>query len=445
MATSVNGAVIPAVKVMTDATCMACGCLCDDLVLAVEQNRIVGAERACDLGRGWFLADHGQAGIQPATIQGCPTTPDEALDEAAAILRKTRAPVVLGLTQTSNEAVAAALAIADRLGAAVDIGNAAASIGTLRAIQRVGRVSATLGEVKTRADVVMFWGVDPLVTHPRHWERYSVEPRGRFIPEGRAGRTVIVADTRPTATAARADLYVPIAVETQGETLSALHAVVRGITLDPQRVQRATGMSLENLHSLAQRLTGARYGAFFFGEDLGRGRAGFACVEAALTLVRDLNAGTRRFVILPLGAAGNAPGAEAVLTGQGGSPQSVDFSDAVPRSLAEETSAAVRLERGEADAALIVADDVEGWLPDGARERLARLPRIVIAPRATVNHPTARVALAAATSGIDAPGTVTRVDGVVLPLRPPLSSPIPSDRRWLLALDDRLKTPESRS
>ena len=51
----------------------------------------------------------------------------------------------------------------------------------------------------------------------------------------------------------------------------------------------------------------------------------------------------------------------------------------------------------------------------------------------------ADVALAAATSGIDAGGTVTRVDGVVLPLRPPLVSPLPSDREWLRALDRRLE------
>ena len=68
----------------------------------------------------------------------------------------------------------------------------------------------------------------------------------------------------------------------------------------------------------------------------------------------------------------------------------------------------------------------------------------MIAPRATGGQPTAAVALAAATYGIDAPGTVMRVDGVTLPLRPPLVSPLPSDCAWLRALDDRLKTLESR-
>jgi formylmethanofuran dehydrogenase subunit B len=309
----------------------------------------------------------------------------------------------------------------------------------LRAVQRIGRVSATLGEVKNRADVVVFWGVDPLVTHPRHWERYSVEPHGRFVPQGRAGRTVIVADSERTATAACADLFVPIAAERQFETLWTLRALLVGVMLDPERVQQATEIDLETLRSLADRLSQARYGAWFYGPGLLQGRGGSACVEAALALVRDLN--TRaRFVILPLGGAGNSAGAQAVLTWQTGFAQSVDFSGDFPRALDEDSSAAARLARGEADAALIIADAVEDWLTAAACEHLQRIARIVIAPRATATYPTAHVALAAATYGIDTPGTVTRVDGVVLPLRPPLASWVPSDRQWLQSLGDRLES-----
>lgn len=172
-------------RAVADATCTVCGCLCDDLTLAVADGRIVAAERACEIGRRWFLADHDQTGLPLATILGQAAEPEDAMDRAAAILRQAQAPVVLGLTRTSNETVAAALAIADRLGAVVDVGEAASTFPVLRAVQRIGRVSATLGEVKNRADVVVFWGVDPLVTHPRHWERYSVEPHGRFVPRGR--------------------------------------------------------------------------------------------------------------------------------------------------------------------------------------------------------------------------------------------------------------------
>jgi formylmethanofuran dehydrogenase subunit B len=436
---------VPASRtIVAEATCTACGCLCDDIGLAVEERRIVAADHACERGRRWFLADHDQGPLPVAAIAGRATEAATALDLAAEILGKARRPVVLGLTRTSNETVAAALTLADRLGAVVDVGQAAVANRNLRAIQRIGRVSATLGEVKNRADVVVFWGVDPIVSHPRHWERYSVEPRGRFVPEGRDGRSLLVADTEWTATAASADWFVPINEATQFETLWTLRALVRGLTLDPERVERATGRALATLHAFVQRLLGARYGAWFYGPGLGRAPGGSACVEAALALVRDLNARTR-FVILPLGEPGNAAGAESILTWQTGSPQSVDFSGEFPRARPDDSSAAALLERGEADAALIVADEVEPWLSEDARRHLDQIPRIVIAPRATTTRPTADVTLSAATYGIDAPGTVMRVDGVILPLRPPLVSPIPSDCEWLRDLDDRIRTHATRS
>jgi formylmethanofuran dehydrogenase subunit B len=247
---------------------------------------------------------------------------------------------------------------------------------------------------------------------------------------------VIVADAAPSATAARADLFVPVAADAQFEVLWTLRAIINGVNLDTQRVRQATGTSLETAEDLARRLLGARYGAWFYGTSLYRGRSGSACVEAALGLVRDLNARTR-FVILPLGAPRNVTGAESVLTWQSGSPQSVDFAGDFPRALAEESSAATRLARAEADAALIVADAVEEWLPAAARERLERIPRVVIAPRATAADPTPGVALRAASPGIDAGGAVTRVDGVVLRLRPPLAASVPSDLQWLQALRHR--------
>ena len=79
--------------------------------------------------------------------------------------------------------------------------------------KRSGRVSATLGEVRHRADLVVFWSVDPVSTHPRHLERYSVEPRGRFVPEGRGARAVVVLDAERSATAERADVFVTCSTE----------------------------------------------------------------------------------------------------------------------------------------------------------------------------------------------------------------------------------------
>jgi formylmethanofuran dehydrogenase subunit B len=422
--------------VVRDATCTACGCLCDDLELTAEAGRIVEARNACEIGRRWFLADHAQAGLPIVTVDGQTADEETAIGRAVEILGRARSPVVLGLNRTTNEAVAAALAVADRIGAVIDVGPGAVSAARIMAIQRVGRVSATLGEVRNRADLVVFWGADPVATHPRHWERYSVEPQGRFVPRGRADRTVIVVDSKRTASAERADLFVRVAPEARFETLWALRGLIRGVEPDPAHFDLAT------LRDLAARLKGARYGAWF----LGSGDDRPALVEAALTLVRDLNASTR-FVLLGMGGPGNPAGAEAVSTWQTGHPTCVSLARGVPTSLPGVTSAAALLERGEADAALVVVDDLDGdlGLPETALRHLAGIPTVAIAPRATTANRRATVALASATPGIDAGGTVMRVDGVTLPLRPALAPSVPTDRDWLRSIGDRLSLMERRT
>ena len=396
------------------------------------------------MGRDWFLRDRSaEAGLPVALIRGQPAGAEEAVKLAADLLAKARAPLILGLSGAVSESVAAALALGDRIGAAIEPGDARVSLPRLLALQRVGRVTATLGEVRNRADVVVFWGADPVVTHPRHWERYSVEPRGRFTPDGRGGRTVIVVDRERTRTADQADQFVKIDDDQQFEILWILRALVQGLSPDPARLKtmQDTGPSLEALRHLANALAKARYGAFFHGSMLEHGTLAEAeaNLEAASGLVRDLNT-TSRFVMLGLGAPGNVAGAEAVLTRQTGFPASVDLSAGYPASVPGVSSALDRLSRGEVDLALIVGELSLDGFDESARAQLGRVPRIVLAPPGSLSIGLSEpdVRLNTSTPGLDEEGTVMRVDGVSLPLRPVLPSTRPSAGAWLESILARL-------
>lgn len=197
--------------VFDPVTCLVCGCLCDDIAVVKQGGKSTEARNACAVGREWLLRDRSFEPTLPAAlIHGQPVELAEAVEQAAGLLLKARAPIILGLGHSTNETVAAALELADRIGAVVEPGDSRSSAPRVFAFQRVGRVSATLGEVKNRADVVVFWGTDPVVSHPLHWQRYSVEPEGRFVPDGRAGRTMVVVDRERTATAKQADVFVEI-------------------------------------------------------------------------------------------------------------------------------------------------------------------------------------------------------------------------------------------
>jgi len=422
-------------------TCTFCGCLCDDVELVADAGRIVEARNACAIGRprliGLSTVDDAAA---PPRIRGREATVDEALAEAARILAGSRAPVIVGLDRSTNETVRKAVALADRIGAAIEVGDAATAWPRIAAMQRRGAVGATLGEVKNRADVVVFWGADPVATHPRHLSRYSVDARGRFLTEGRAERRVVVIDREKTRTAERADLFLEVQPDRELDVLSVLRALVREVPLDPRRVETATGCSFASLQELAELLQGAVYGAWLMGSLAGRGpiERPEARHPAVTGLVRELNRKTK-FVVVGLGGPGNAHGAEAALAWQSGFAPGVDFGAGFPESLPGETSAAGRLERGEFDRAVVIGASALDRMTDAARGRLAAVPWLFVGDPGHEGFTQASIALPAGTPGVDESGTFTRVDGVSLPIRAFQSSRARTEGAWLDALREAVE------
>ena len=99
-------------------------------------------------------------------------------------------------------------------------------------------------------------------------------------------------------------------------------------------------------------------------------------------LVRDLCRITH-VVALLLRREGNAAGAEDVLAWQTGYASAVSFARGHPRASPGELSAAAVLERGDADAALVVGSDPLEHLPPAAAERLRAIPVVSVDARDT--------------------------------------------------------------
>ena len=386
---------------MADATCAGCGCACDDIEATVADGRL-SVKRTCELGDAWFAE---RAAGPIASIEGRAASVDEAADAAAAILTQARAPLVYGLGQTSCEAQRQAVALADALGAIVDPGGGS---GAGLAHQAIGSSTATFGEIRDRAELVVAWRADPAVTNPRLLGRLRLDRAAR------GSRALVVVDERHTATAEEADAFVELDVAQDFQALWALRALVARAPLDRDRTGETPFQPLE---ALAERLLGAEHVAVLYGDRVA-GDEGIAL--ALLSLVRDLSR-ERHTVSLGLRREGNARGAEDVLAWQTGFPAAVSFARGYPRANPGELSAAVLLERGEVDAALVVASDPLAHLPAPAAQRLRELPTVVVDARATATAKAARVAFATAADGIEVAGTVHRMDGVPIPLRAPLA------------------------
>jgi len=423
-------------KVVEHATCTFCGCVCDDIELTVEGHTITKAKNACVLGKAWFL-NHTIEDRPVATIAGQPASLADAVAEAARLLCEARYPIVYGLSDTTCEAQRVAVAIADRIGGCIDTTTSVCHGPSGMALQGVGEVSCSLGEVKNRADLVIFWGSNPAESHPRHWSRYSTMPKGLFVPNGRKDRTVVLVDVRRSKSAAAADLFIQIKPRKDFEALWLLRALVKGLDVDPAAADD-TGVPLSVWQDLAQRMKRCRFGVLFFGMGLSMTRGKHLNVEAALHLSQDLNRFTR-FYAQPMRGHGNVTGADNVVSWQTGYPFGVSLHQGYPRFNPGEFTTADTLARREADAALIIASDPMANFSGPARDHLASIPYIVLDPKYTPTVQHARVAFTTATYGINTAGTVYRMDDVPLPLRPAFESPYPSDESILRQIEQAIR------
>ncbi len=303
-----------------DIACTVCGCVCDDLVVHLKDERIVRLEGACTLAEPWF-ARVAQAERPAASVRGTATELSEAVSCAAEILSTSRAPLIFGLSRSSTAGQRLAVRLAERLGATIDTTASVCHGPSIMAIQQVGESSCSLGEVRNRADLVIFWGANPAESHPRHFERYSLDAKGMFVPRGRDDREVIVIDTQPTATSERADWFFQVPADSDFDIIWAVRQLLRGIPLPPAW---DIGIPHSQLKKLASRLLSCRYGAVFFGLGFARRGIGHANVEALLQLVADLNAYTR-FTARRLRIPGDVAGADTVLCWQTGFPFAVNL------------------------------------------------------------------------------------------------------------------------
>jgi formylmethanofuran dehydrogenase subunit B len=292
-----------------------------------------------------------------------------------------------------------------------------------------GKVTCTLGEVKNRADLIIYWGGNPAECHPRHFTKYTLTQKGKFVPQGRKGRTMILVDIRETPSARAADLFLQIQPGKDFEVVTTLLALLKGRPVNRERVVE-TGVTVEQLQDLVDRMKRARFGVLFFGMGLSMTRGKHMNSASVLTLVTELNAFTK-FVAMPMRGHGNVTGADMVIRWTTGYPFGVNLSRGYPRFNPGEFSTVDLLVRGDNDAALILGADPGATMPQPAIEHLKRIPTIVLDPKVTHTSRLARVHITTAVTGISAPGTVYRMDEVPLPLRPALRSPYPTDEEVL--------------
>jgi formylmethanofuran dehydrogenase subunit B len=106
--------------IVKNATCTFCGCVCDDIELHADEERIVETKRACSLGESWFKNHTAERLYPDALIDGRPATVDHAVEAAAEYLYQANMPLVYGLSNVTCEAQREAVSLAELIGGVID-------------------------------------------------------------------------------------------------------------------------------------------------------------------------------------------------------------------------------------------------------------------------------------------------------------------------------------
>ena len=172
---------MPVVKAVT---CPVCGCLCDDIELTIENGQIVKVKNGCAMCESKFLGCNSEHRILKPLVRKngelVETSLEEAIEEAAGILAKANYPILYGWSSTSCEATRIGLDLAEEIGGVIDNTAVICHGPSILSVQEIGISSCTLGQIRHRADLVMYWGSNPWSAHPRHIERYTTFSEGRF-------------------------------------------------------------------------------------------------------------------------------------------------------------------------------------------------------------------------------------------------------------------------
>ena len=404
--------------------CPVCGASCDDIQVELEGQGLT-VRNACKMGNAKF-----QEVVSPHRIKEPlvrvdgdlrRASWDEAIEMTARILANSERPLLFMGSETSTEAMEVGIHMAEFLGGIADSNSTVCHGPTTMGIQEAGRVGATAGQSKSRADLTVYWGSNPLESMPRHMSRYAVYPRGYWTQRGRFDRTVICVDPRRSITAENADLHIQLNPNTDYELLSALLTLLHG-KRPHQTAEDVTGVSISEMEKMLDMMKSCNFGAIYVGLGIASSYGKHRNAEMAFNLVRELNSHTK-FVIGALRGHCNVAGFNQIASYLYGFPFGLDFARGYPRYNPGEYTAVDVLRDRDVDAAFILSADLVSHFPAACSEYLAQIPVacIDIAPCPTTMI--SDVVLPGVIDAMECDGTFYRLDDVPIYFQPFTSSP----------------------
>jgi formylmethanofuran dehydrogenase subunit B len=156
-------------------TCPFCSLHCDDLRLEMEAGRLVRLSPECN------LALAGYENISTISIFGKKLDQNEDYTMAEKWLNNSSRPLIILAGDADQNAVRAAIRLAKKINAVLCTDDCNAGNILSLAMKSCGLMSGTLGELRASASQIILLGVDPTKEMPRFWDYLSPEQKEKAL------------------------------------------------------------------------------------------------------------------------------------------------------------------------------------------------------------------------------------------------------------------------
>ena len=309
-----------------NATCPACGLLCDDVTLSLTPE--LSLQNGCTKGIHFFEDAFNTSASASPLLAGKSTNLETAINAAAEILANSKQALFAGLG-TEVQGMRNIMSLAKKTNATLDHIHSESTVSNTRTMQNSGWLTTTLAEVKNRADVILAIGTDITSTHPRFFEKLAWNTDSLFdkptpeliflgAPEASAKENAAPDGKEPT--------IIPAKITQLPEVINALNSLLNGKKIN---VETVAGIPTNTLIALIEKLRTAKYAVIVWSASALKIPHAELTIQSIVQLISKLNENSRA-AGLPLNSGDGDSSVNNVSTWLSGYPTRSRFNNGIP-------------------------------------------------------------------------------------------------------------------
>lgn len=393
-------------EIKSNLICTGCSLLCDDIVVELENGRIVKTHHVCARGYGRYYQVEFKYRLQHPTIrkngQTKQTSYHEALKEIINLLKEAKKPFFYGWGSATSESQQSGIELARKYQGRIDCASTSSISAGLRPLIDSNIEIPKLPDIKDNADILVFLGSDPTASHIRLLSKYALLARGANTDRGIEDRIAITIDIRKTDMSKFSQEYLEVAPGKTGDLLEALTKIIDGKSVNEEKI---ANIARKEVYEVANLMKDARYGVIFVGEGYNKTESN---MKSLVKLLTTLNQKGTKFGAIPLNGGYNATGFYNNLKDRTQMAFNADFQ--TKQETKQKNLLLNSLTENAIDFLFLLGADPISNYPFHLAKKFAEIPIVCLDFQRTPTTELAQVVIPVAIPGVESGGTAMRLD-----------------------------------